>query len=185
MGISAFVGRPDLQIQGFTSEIFMSENSTQKPLNRLWSCWVGSFFTPVSELDKHSRLCLYCRQHKTVKLHLVISKPKNLDYVCVPVYWIGIPWQKGVRKNCLPCLKNMYQKRQGLVLFWELLLRISFRVWLMVLSLFLAFFKMTIICWLTYPIISSVVIQMNASPNPPAAEEREDLLLLNLHTNWS
>lgn len=55
----------------------------------------------------------------------------------------------------------------------------------MVLCLFLAFLKITIIFWLTYPIISSVVIQMNASPTPPAAEEREDLLLLNLHTNQS
>lgn len=36
----------------------------------------------VSEYDKHIRLC--CRQHKTLKeFHQAVSKPENLDYVCI------------------------------------------------------------------------------------------------------
>lgn len=38
----------------------------------------------VSEYDKHNRLYLCCRQHKTLKeLHQAISEPENLDYVYI------------------------------------------------------------------------------------------------------
>lgn len=56
----------------------------------------------------------------------------------------------------------MYEKRWDTVLFWELLQTPC--VWLMVLVFCFPNFLVTVLCWLSYPIISSVVIQMNAPP---------------------
>lgn len=84
MGISAFVCRPDLQIQGLHQKFAFENTAGRNPLTDCEAAEKDHSSPLVSEHDKHSRLYLCCRQRKTLtELHQVISKPKNLDYVCV------------------------------------------------------------------------------------------------------
>lgn len=101
----------------------------------------------VNEYDKHIRLYLCCRQHKTLKeLHQAISEPESLDYV--------------------------YILRTGLCLcgWWCSVCFLHFLKWLVFAGNLLHNF-----------------LSCNSNeclpPLPPVAEEREDLLLLNLHTS--